>query len=214
MGGKIWIKSKYGKGSTFGVDLQNIPYSYKEKQQIVDINSRSIGEEFKNSALQVSKERVVELLKEWSILLVDDVPLNCKVLGLICKNVGLKKIKNVSNGQAALDLMDDIHFDLILTDLWMPEMSGFEMLKKIRSNPKNNKTMVVAVTADIEFQEVSSFDLVLYKPVTQDKFMELLQKIVFLAPSGSFTIDRQRSMEKIRKVEKKKDISFFQKNNP
>ena len=110
--------------------------------------------------------------------------------------------------------MDDIHFDLILTDLWMPEMSGFEMLKKIRSNPKNNKTMVVAVTADIEFQEVSSFDLVLYKPVTQDKFMELLQKIVFLAPSGSFTIDRQRSMEKIRKVEKKKDISFFQKNNP
>lgn len=214
MGGKIWIKSKYGKGSTFGVDLQNIPYSYKEKQQIVDINSRSIGEEFKNSTLQVSKERVVELLKEWSILLVDDVPLNCKVLGLICKNVGLKKIKNVSNGQAALDLMDDIHFDLILTDLWMPEMSGFEMLKKIRSNPKNNKTMVVAVTADIEFQEVSSFDLVLYKPVTQDKFMELLQKIVFLAPSGSFTIDRQRSMEKIRKVEKKKDISFFQKNNP
>lgn len=145
---------------------------------------------------------------------MDDVPLNCKVLGLICKNVGLKKIKNVSNGQAALDLMDDIHFDLILTDLWMPEMSGFEMLKKIRSNPKNNKTMVVAVTADIEFQEVSSFDLVLYKPVTQDKFMELLQKIVFLAPSGSFTIDRQRSMEKIRKVEKKKDISFFQKNNP
>lgn len=85
------------------------------------------------------------------ILLVDDQELNRDVLAHRLIKSGYK-ITSVTNGQEAIDILDKENFDLILLDIMMPDISGIDVLKKIRSGHKHNNTPVIMITAleDVE----------------------------------------------------------------
>ena len=60
-------------------------------------------------------------------------------------------------------------FDLVLTDMWMPNLDGAGLVKAIRENPSIGNLPVLVVTADVEMQNKSAdmgFDGILLKPVT------------------------------------------------
>ena len=73
--------------------------------------------------------------EKWKILVVDDVETNRFVLRDIIQEMGLQPVL-AENGQQALKLVARIHPQLIVLDIAMPEMDGYEVCEKIKSNPE------------------------------------------------------------------------------
>jgi two-component system, sensor histidine kinase and response regulator len=87
------------------------------------------------------------------ILIVDDNPQNLQVLGKQLKEKNYK-IEFAVNGPAALEFLEKKQFDLILLDINMPGMSGFDVCKKIRLNHKMDNVPIIFLSADIERESI------------------------------------------------------------
>lgn len=100
---------------------------------------------------------------ERKILIVDDEPMNHKVLEYILKDEEIYKMACVESGQEALDILEMENFDLIMLDVLMPGMDGLETLRRIR---EKYQTPVVLMTGDktlgtsTEFAELGCGDYV------------------------------------------------------
>lgn len=80
------------------------------------------------------------------ILIVDDEPLNLKLLrAKLGKNY--PQIVDASNGQEALEKANEINPDLILLDIMMPGMDGFEVTRQLKANPKTKDIPIILITA-------------------------------------------------------------------
>ena len=93
------------------------------------------------------------------ILIVDDTVKNIQVLGTILKQEGYQ-LNVAQNGKQALDVVGKVRPDLILLDVMMPEMDGFEACTHLKANPETADIPVVFLTAKIETEDiVKGFDL-------------------------------------------------------
>lgn len=88
-----------------------------------------------------------------SILIVDDNPQNLQVLGKILMENNYK-IEFAINGEVALKWLNVKKFDLVLLDINMPGMNGFEVCSRIRSNPDLNKVPVIFLSAESERESI------------------------------------------------------------
>jgi two-component system sensor histidine kinase/response regulator len=94
-----------------------------------------------------------------AILIVDDNPKNLQLLGKVLQE-NKYVIEFSTSGKAALEWLKTRHFDLILLDINMPEMNGFEVCREIRSNPNLNNVPVIFLSADNERDSIlKGFDL-------------------------------------------------------
>lgn len=83
------------------------------------------------------------------ILLIDDEAISQCITETNLLRVGYKNIDIAVNGNEALALIKRRQYDLIITDIWMPEIDGIEFTKKLRqSKNENTKTPVIAITSD------------------------------------------------------------------
>ena len=161
MGGKITVISDYGKGSTFKFvviqDIVNVEVK-EEKSNITSSDYNTF--EGKNA------------------LIVDDSKLNLKVAENVLKNF-LVTTESVTSGLECLSCVNSKKYDIIFMDIMMPNMSGVEVLRKLRENGVN--TPVIALTADaIEGQEEKymseGFDGYISKPINKEKLSYVLNK--------------------------------------
>lgn len=112
------------------------------------------------------------------VLYVDDNEMNLKVVAAMLEAVGVAVVCCLTPNEA-LDLLGRERFDLIFTDIHMPEMSGFEVLSELRRRKGPNRgAPVVALTADLSRDEVQyrelGFDGFVPKPVTLRPLCEAL----------------------------------------
>lgn len=84
-----------------------------------------------------------------NILIVDDNQDNLKVVSNILKEKGFKIALSL-DGSSALKTLDSVEVDLVLLDVMMPGMNGFEVCKRIKENPKTKNIPVIFVTADTD----------------------------------------------------------------
>ena len=80
------------------------------------------------------------------ILVVDDTPKNVKLLADLLSVKGYD-VETADSGQAALNSISKVTPDLVLLDVVMPQMSGYEVCRRIRGNPMTDRLPVVMVTA-------------------------------------------------------------------
>jgi CheY-like chemotaxis protein len=82
-----------------------------------------------------------------TILIVDDNPLNLKLTSVVLLSAGYQ-VRTAHDAEAALEMLDALHPDLILVDVQLPGLSGLELARRIKSNPATRDIVVVALTAN------------------------------------------------------------------
>jgi CheY-like chemotaxis protein len=88
-----------------------------------------------------------------SILIVDDTPKNIQVLGIILKQEGYQ-ISVAQNGLQALKVIDKILPDLIILDIMMPELDGFEMCQRLKNSERTKDIPIIFLTAKTESNSI------------------------------------------------------------
>jgi CheY-like chemotaxis protein len=119
------------------------------------------------------------------VLVVDDHSTNLRLIGGVLESQGYSHV-TANNGETALQLLEQEQFDLVLLDIQMPGLSGTEVAKRIRSNPKTSSLKLIAVTAlampgDREEILRAGFDGYVAKPF---KIPELLEAVRNVLESG------------------------------
>jgi len=167
MGGAISFKSEVGSGSKFFVSIR-LPLATEEQVINAARNSEPMMEEL---------DRPREIRR---VLLAEDNAVNQKVVVRALKKLGCM-VDVAQNGREAVSLSEKIRYDLILMDVQMPEIDGFEATRTIRSRESNSGgyTPIVAMTAnampgDREQCIDAGMDEYLTKPVTFDAIKALL----------------------------------------
>ena len=133
-GGTVSVKSKVNKGSVFSFIL---PFEKSARSAVPD-QSRA-------------EQRLDN--PEIKILVVEDMALNRLLMKTILDDFGFEK-DMAENGKVALELLSTNNYDLILMDLQMPEMNGFETTEFIRNVLKSN-IPIIALTADVTTVDVA-----------------------------------------------------------
>ena len=170
MNGELTCVSEVGKGSTFAVTLRSVRYRAKTAPAIEE---RSLPEP---AAAVPARDR-----KRIRILIVDDVLLNLRVAKALFNRIGFDDILTVRSGKAALELLGKQPVDLILSDMWMPEMNGAEFSAEVKKDPRFSHIPIVAQTADVETNgnfDMSHFDAVILKPLTKEKLSDMVRRII------------------------------------
>lgn len=167
LGGKIFLKSEKDKGSEFIVSLPYRPADRDEDNASKDIAHSDLEE------------------NTFNIIVAEDESINFLYLEEMLNNISELKIKiiHTKNGQETLDIClvrDDI--DLILMDLKMPKMNGFEATKKIREIKP--VLPIIAQTAfstkkDEEAALLAGCDDFITKPINRDIFVEKIRSYLY-----------------------------------
>ena len=172
MHGTITVESEIGKGSSFILNfiLDCVP---AEQMKTVPIKN--------TSALNVST------LWGRRILLCEDIPLNQEIAKAMLEEKGMI-VQTADNGKLGLEAFCDSasgNFDLILMDIHMPEMDGYEAARRIRAlNRADAKTVpIIAMTADAFSDDVqkcldSGMNGHIAKPIDPEKMYDVLTKNV------------------------------------
>jgi CheY-like chemotaxis protein len=121
-------------------------------------------------------------------LVVDDLPTNLKVLSHLLEKLGVV-VETCESGERALELCEKQEFHIILMDLHMPAMSGFETGEKIIAARTGPLPLVVAQTADetdraCERTKAIGFDGHLTKPIRPANVGEYLARALEAMPSA------------------------------
>lgn len=133
MNGTIWVESEVGKGSNFSFIIQMAPGN--------------------PSQIETQKEEVYNenrfLEEAPRVLLVEDNPINIQVAEMYLSEIGCQAT-SVTGGQDAIRLLSEHKFDMVVMDVEMPDMDGFETTKRIRrgeSGVANSQIPIIAMTA-------------------------------------------------------------------
>ncbi len=165
MGGKLEVESDFGKGSSFFFTL-NFPMA-----KVVD---RTEENKLKTAS------GTLEGLK---VLVAEDHEINAFVLKQFFKQWKVEAVF-AENGKLALDELVKTDFDVVLMDLQMPVMDGFEAVQRIRNHPdpKYKKVAIVALTANAaketrEHLLKNGFDLFISKPFDPSNLHQILYNV-------------------------------------
>ena len=160
MGGELTAESEPGRGSTFTVTLRNV---------------RPAAPAARKPAASSSAPQPARAPSR--VLVVDDSSVNRAVLKAMLAKSGVTSVAMAQNGRVALaTLKHDPAFDLVLTDLWMPEMDGSELVRAIRADAALAHMPVYLVTADVEARTQAlsdGFTGILLKPIALDSLQAL-----------------------------------------
>lgn len=166
MNGDLKITSKLGVGSTFTVTLRGVRTVEPPAQPQAEAPAQPQAAAGGGAARQAR------------VLVVDDSRMNRLVLKALLAKCGVTDVVMAENGREALERLKEggSRFDMVLTDLWMPEMDGRALVDAIRADAALAGLKVYLVTADVEARgndESRGCAGVILKPLTLDKLRPL-----------------------------------------
>lgn len=162
--GKIWMESEPGKGSIFSFSLPLVPGQEK-------LPAPEFPDEHTKSA-------------PWTglnILVVDDLEDYHQLMKMLMRTAGC--VRSAFNGKEAIEMMEEERPDLIIMDLRMPVMDGFETIRLIRRNPETKNIPVLGISAQAMAEDrknclEAGADGFVTKPVEYDTLRTEVRRIL------------------------------------
>ena len=185
LGGKILLTSRPGEGSTFSI---TIPAG-------VDIGRAQVMTEFNREKTRVKGYLDNSIQFNGKVLVVEDDAVSQKTILAMLKKLGLET-SVANNGKGAVQKATREPFDLILMDMHMPDMNGYEATKSLR---KQGLTIpIIALTAgamknDLDKCLTAGCDLFLSKPING---MKLIETLAGYLPSAELKNERKKTKSK------------------
>ena len=205
LGGELQLQSREGKGTTFTIIIPQISKEIEEKNIIErrKCKDRRVKKEIpkikesKNNKLALSiddgrknkakkdkkRHKKDELFVGKRVLVVDDDMRNVFAVSHILEDQGMKII-SAANGKKALDILEkDSSFNLVLMDIMMPIMDGYETIKRIRKQKTLKDLKIIALTAnamlgDKEKCLKAGANDYLAKPLQIDKLLSKMRDLI------------------------------------
>ncbi|MDD3587707.1 MAG: PAS domain-containing protein, partial [Thermoguttaceae bacterium] len=182
-GGRLELDSEIAKGTTFTILLPNIARHREEESAnalLNEIRPAATAQEMKSIELHPA------------VLVVDDAQMVLDILVQMLSKYHIS-VSMAHSGKEALECLEHQSFDIILTDMLMPEMSGTELAQKIRSMSQYKSMKIYAMSTENEsiMYDKKLFDKVLLKPIKR----KALNEIIF----GNGTDEQQNEQQDAKK---------------
>ncbi|MBF0189082.1 MAG: PAS domain S-box protein [Magnetococcales bacterium] len=169
MGGKIGLESVEGEGSTFWVTLKLIELFENEEEESSPESGR------------VDEPVGVEEEEKAEVLYIEDNPANVKLVERLLKRRSGVTLSVAADPHVGLDMAFATPPDLILLDLNLPGLNGYQVLERLREQPETRTLPVIAVSAnamprDVERGLKAGFADYVTKPIDVERFFEALDR--------------------------------------
>jgi len=167
MGGQIEVESQYGVGSQFSFEI-NVP----------------VAQDWAMSSTKTEQGKIINYVgTRKKVLVVDDKMVNRKVIAEVLSPLGFE-LAEAENGQLGLEQYERFQPDFIITDLVMPELDGFEMVRQLRQNGED-RVIILASSASVLKQDqdnslVAGCNDFLPKPIDVELLLHKLKKHLHL----------------------------------
>ena len=203
-GGTIRVKSNLNEGSTFSFTL--------------GFQKTNTDAELENEIMELDSE-----IKNIKVLVVEDIALNQLLMKTLLDDFGFDR-DIAENGKIAIEKLKNKDYDIILMDLQMPEMNGFEATEYIR-NTMNSNIPIIALTADVTTVDLAKCKAVgmndyLAKPIDErvlySKIVSILKKPKLTKVSTNLN-EKREEKEIAKKKIKYTDLVYLNqrtKSNP
>lgn len=167
MNGEIFLESEVGKGSKFTVKFKDVSVS------------SILSEEYSKAETEDEIKNIV--FENSTVLIVEDIESNRTLLRDYLTPFGIK-ILEAENGEEALMITEQYKPDLILMDIQMPIMDGYETAKILKQKEETADIRIVAITAYSMREDIgrirSTFDGFLRKPVSRNSLINEIKKFL------------------------------------
>ena len=189
-GGAVKVDSEIGNGAVFTVML---PCKYKDVHSVEKAQVQNA--EFKNASRKSEKKEEKEN-NRFCVLVVDD---NDEFRQFVVDELSSEfNVLQAMNGQDGLDIAEAEQVDMVVSDVMMPMMDGFEMCRKLKSNEKTSHICVLLLTAragqESELQGYQSgADFYITKPFEMEILIGRIRKVE--------TLQREHRQELLQKLE-------------
>lgn len=137
-GGRIDLSSEVGKGTTFTIFLPNV--------------QRLSNAPKADSQHNEDSDKVLQTKRKGSILVVDDEEFVCDIIKESLSSVG-HNIVVASSGEAAIELLEKDHFDIVFLNLGLPGKSGFDVLKEMKVVAPGSLFVIISGRAEEELTD-------------------------------------------------------------
>ncbi len=164
MGGTLSLRSDLGVGTSFHIHFDRV---------------RTLAA-VSGDGKTLSASNTLDAGRKIKVLVVDDIRINLRVMGGYLKQLNVESLFASSGAEALQILRNTPDIDVVMTDMWMPDLNGAELAAEIHSDCRWANLPIIAVTADIEVKanfDLSNFYEVLNKPVELNKLHDLLLRL-------------------------------------
>src|SRR3989304_9869205 len=117
------------------------------------------------------------------ILVIEDDPLNMKLVADLLEAAGGFEIIKASNRKSVFEILQQTIPDLIILDLQLPDIDGFEIMKRLKSNERTKAIKVVAMTSSITLEDEEQmaefgFNRYIRKPINTREFVKIINGVL------------------------------------